>query len=95
MSFSTKKGRIIRLGQDHHLTMVCVNTSTSVSTLVACSTSISPSVSTMRMEEDVHPNMRVCMVGDAQVGKTSLVSQFVTSEHMKDFDASLGMYLLC
>ena len=47
------------------------------------------------MEEDVHPNMRVCMVGDAQVGKTSLVSQFVTSEHMKDFDASLGMYLLC
>ena len=46
------------------------------------------------MEEDVHPNMRVCMVGDAQVGKTSLVSQFVTSEHMKDFDASLGMYLL-
>ena len=47
------------------------------------------------MEEDDHPNMRVCMVGDAQVGKTSLVSQFVTSEHMKDFDASLGGSLLC
>ena len=47
------------------------------------------------MEEDDHPNMRVCMVGNAQVGKTSLVSQFVTSEHMKDFDASLGECLLC
>ena len=72
-----------------------VNSSTSVSPLLARSTSISPSVSLMLMKEDDHPSMRVCMVGDAQVGKTSLVSQFVTSEHMKDFDASLGGSLLC
>ena len=44
----------------------------------------------MRMEEDDHTSMRVCMVGDAQVGKTSFVSQFLPSECMKDFDASLG-----
>ena len=29
------------------------------------------------------------MIGDSQVGKTSLVSQFLTSEHMHTFDASL------
>ena len=29
------------------------------------------------------------MIGDGQVGKTSLVSQFLTSEHMYTFDASL------
>ena len=34
--------------------------------------------------------MRVCLVGQGQVGKTSLVSLFVTSEHIHTFDASLG-----
>ena len=29
------------------------------------------------------------MIGDGHVGKTSLVSQFLTSEHMFAFDASL------
>ena len=29
------------------------------------------------------------MIGDGQVGKTSLVSQFLTSEHMYSYDASL------
>ena len=34
--------------------------------------------------------VRVCMIGEGQVGKTSLVSQFITSEHIHTFDASLG-----
>ena len=34
--------------------------------------------------------LRVCMMGDCQVGKTSLVSLFLTSEHIHTFDSSLG-----
>lgn len=30
------------------------------------------------------------MMGDAGVGKTALVSQFMTSEYMQIYDASLG-----
>lgn len=30
------------------------------------------------------------MMGDAGVGKTALVSQFMTSEYMNTYDASLG-----
>ena len=30
------------------------------------------------------------MLGDASVGKTALVSQFMTSEYMHTYDASLG-----
>lgn len=30
------------------------------------------------------------MLGDAGVGKTALVSQFMTSEYMHTYDASLG-----
>lgn len=33
---------------------------------------------------------RVVMLGDASVGKTALVSQFMTSEYMHTYDASLG-----
>lgn len=33
---------------------------------------------------------RVVMMGDAGVGKTALVSQFMTSEYMNTYDASLG-----
>lgn len=32
------------------------------------------------------------MLGDAGVGKTALVSQFMTSEYMNTYDASLGKY---
>ena len=32
------------------------------------------------------------MMGDCQVGKTSLVSQFITSEHIHTFDSSLGEF---
>ena len=34
---------------------------------------------------------RVCLMGESQVGKTSLVSQFLTSEYMNTYDASLGI----
>lgn len=30
------------------------------------------------------------MLGEASVGKTALVSQFMTSEYMHTYDASLG-----
>lgn len=33
---------------------------------------------------------RVVMMGDSGVGKTALVSQFMTSEYMHVYDASLG-----
>lgn len=33
---------------------------------------------------------RVVMMGDAGTGKTALVSQFMTSEYMHTYDASLG-----
>lgn len=33
---------------------------------------------------------RVVMLGDAGVGKTALVNQFMTSEYMHTYDASLG-----
>lgn len=35
---------------------------------------------------------RVVMMGDAGVGKTALVSQFMTSEYMNTYDASLGKF---
>ena len=33
---------------------------------------------------------RVCMLGMNDTGKTALVSQFLTSEYMNTYDASLG-----
>jgi hypothetical protein len=41
-------------------------------------------------EEMEVPKYRVVMLGDAGVGKTALVSQFMTSEYMNTYDASLG-----
>lgn len=38
---------------------------------------------------------RVVMLGDASVGKTALVSQFMTSEYMHTYDASLGKLSPC
>ncbi|KAF9797670.1 hypothetical protein SFRURICE_017865 [Spodoptera frugiperda] len=35
------------------------------------------------------PKYRVVLLGDAGVGKTALVSQFMTSEYMNTYDASL------
>ena len=45
-------------------------------------------------EEDDRPRFRLCMMGESQVGKTSLVSQCLTSDYMNTYDASLGNYLL-
>ncbi|KAF7402364.1 hypothetical protein HZH66_004631 [Vespula vulgaris] len=35
------------------------------------------------------PKYRVVLLGDSGVGKTALVSQFMTSEYMNTYDASL------
>ena len=43
-------------------------------------------------EEREQLRFRVCLMGESQVGKTSLVSQFLTSEYMNTYDASLGTY---
>ncbi|KAF5299592.1 hypothetical protein FQR65_LT09397 [Abscondita terminalis] len=40
-------------------------------------------------EEPEVPKYRVVMLGDSGVGKTALVSQFMTSEYMNTYDASL------
>lgn len=34
------------------------------------------------------------MLGDAAVGKSSLVSQFMTSEYLHAYDTSIGMYYI-
>ena len=36
------------------------------------------------------PRFRVCLMGESQVGKTALVSQFQTSDFLNTYDASLG-----
>lgn len=43
-------------------------------------------------EEAEVPKYRVVMLGDSGVGKTALVSQFMTSEYMNTYDASLGEF---
>ena len=42
------------------------------------------------LEEDERAKFRVCLMGESQVGKTSLVSQCLTSDYMNTYDASLG-----
>lgn len=37
---------------------------------------------------------RVVLLGDSGVGKTALVSQFMTSEYINTYDASLGKLYL-
>ena len=37
-----------------------------------------------------HNTFRICVLGETGVGKTALVNQFLTSEHMNTYDASLG-----
>ncbi|XP_076766285.1 uncharacterized protein LOC143433058 [Xylocopa sonorina] len=46
------------------------------------------SIESEEMEESI-PKYRVVLVGDSGVGKTALVSQFMTSEYMNTYDASL------
>ena len=40
------------------------------------------------------PRFRVCLMGESQVGKTSLVSQFLSSDFLNTYDASLGKAIL-
>ncbi|XP_046384711.1 uncharacterized serine-rich protein C215.13-like [Ischnura elegans] len=47
------------------------------------------SMSGMGGEEEETPKYRVVLLGDSGVGKTALVSQFMTSEYMNTYDASL------
>ena len=42
------------------------------------------------LDEDEVEKIRVCMLGDNGVGKTALVSQFLTSDYIDTYDASLG-----
>ena len=41
-------------------------------------------------EDSAKVKYRVCMLGMNDTGKTALVSQFLTSEYMNTYDASLG-----
>ena len=47
-------------------------------------------MSMMLVEDFDQLKRRVCMMGDTNVGKSSIISQFVNSEYMKEFDTSLG-----
>lgn len=47
-------------------------------------------VSTDSDVEESISKYRVVLLGDSGVGKTALVSQFMTSEYMNTYDASLG-----
>ena len=40
--------------------------------------------------EGENPKYRVCLLGSSNTGKTSLVTQFMTSEYMNTYDSSLG-----
>lgn len=55
----------------------------------SCCGSSYNNVSTETSGEEVAKH-RVVLLGDAGVGKTALVSQFMTSEYMNTYDASLG-----
>ena len=41
-------------------------------------------------EEEESERFRICILGSNRVGKTALVNQFLTSEYMNTYDASLG-----
>ena len=41
-------------------------------------------------EEEECERFRICFLGSNRVGKTALVNQFLTSEYMNTYDASLG-----
>ncbi|XP_073847375.1 rad, Gem/Kir family member 2 isoform X1 [Musca autumnalis] len=49
----------------------------------------SPDEDSENVEPPPPPRYRVVMLGDAGVGKTALVNQFMTSEYMHTYDASL------
>ena len=45
-------------------------------------------------EEEEVERFRICILGASGVGKTALVNQFLTSEYMNTYDASLGIIFI-
>ena len=50
----------------------------------------SPAETDVGGQEEQYPKYRVCLLGHQTVGKSSLVTQFLTSDYMNTYDASLG-----
>ena len=100
-SFSIKKGRLIKHGDSMESRKSkpasnngSRNTSNCVSPMLVRSSTTSARMSPLPIEmKNYHHQIRVCMFGDAGVGKSSLVSQLLNSEHMNTSDASLGKIL--
>jgi len=56
----------------------------------SCCGSSYNNVSTSTADEEEVTKYRVVLLGDSGVGKSALVNQFMTSEYMNTYDASLG-----
>lgn len=59
----------------------------------SCCGSSYNNVSTSEAEDEDVTKYRVVLLGDSGVGKTALVNQFMTSEYMNTYDASLGEFI--
>ncbi|KAK6622308.1 hypothetical protein RUM44_002119 [Polyplax serrata] len=55
----------------------------------SCCGSSYNNISTSEAEEEEVTEYRIVLLGDSGVGKTALVNQFMTSEYMNTYDASL------
>ena len=60
----------------------------------SCCGSSYNNISTSEADDDDVTEYRIVLLGDSGVGKTALVNQFMTSEYMNTYDASLGEFIL-